>query len=304
MVLVIGAGGFVGTALIEALILNNHVIATTRFLSVSHSNMITDEGKGSLRWIELRDSSPINCLDDIGSIDVVIWLASATPFTCSDADIYESNVKFGERVIEILKRINFGRLIYFSSVSVFDGSRNEVITDNTEVSSRSKYGQSKIKLEESVRKLSDFKQTTPHLIIRTCAIVGAGCPDTFVPRVVKSVLGSNPVEIYSRSGLFNGIIDVADVVRFVRDIIDFSGDVFARYPDSIICASSDPVSLQDLSAIVIDELEAECCPVFENFRGRPPVVFQSENASQWGWVSRDVASVLRDFCSARLRESI
>ena len=116
-VLITGAGGFVGTELIRATLINKHrVVGIYRndYDKKLDNNKNFYAIKGDIRIIEQLP-------DDI---DILVHCATEHPELAINIEsMYENNVKSTSQIFEQSRKYNINKIIYFSSTAIFSISR-------------------------------------------------------------------------------------------------------------------------------------------------------------------------------------
>ena len=105
------------------------------------------------------------------SLDLIIHLAAYTNIDqaeVSKEEAFEVNHIGTRNMAQIAKKLDVP-IIYISSDSVFDGNKNSPYKTTDETHPINVYGESKLKGEEEIRKL-----TKKHYILRTSTLYGKG----------------------------------------------------------------------------------------------------------------------------------
>ena len=177
MILVTGASGFIGAALLRALGVD--AIGLQR-----HS----DGSDQRIRTVDLTDTESVTKLL-VGlkghSISHVIHTAAVTPW--SENPDFTLDDRMAESVQRLCKALNVPRLIFISGWNVYNmSSSTPPFSEATEVGPSDDYGKSKYRTEEF---LSDTLETTGLLSLRTASVYGKGQTSKgLIPNLVSSAI--------------------------------------------------------------------------------------------------------------------
>lgn len=199
-ILVTGAGGMLGSALIPALVNANHDVVATD-LRTLHENA----------WPELGERQPRVGQLDVRSIDQVeAWFRTVQPeFVMhlaaeTDVDLCQQQPEhafttnaLGTKHIALACQAADVRLVYISTVGVFDGEKSDPYTEVDEPNPINHYGRSKLAGERYVQWfLRRF------YIVRAGWMVGGGVKDhKFVGKILQQLNdGANTLYCVSDRG--------------------------------------------------------------------------------------------------------
>ncbi|SHJ50073.1 dTDP-4-dehydrorhamnose reductase [Dethiosulfatibacter aminovorans DSM 17477] len=179
-VLVLGASGLVGKALVEELGSNYDVYGTY------HSNGWSYE---RLFRLDINDMESMKSILDEVEPDMVI--------SCMRGD-FEKQINLHMAVAKYLKK-NGGRLYYCSTANVFDGDVSKPHHEDDETEAESVYGKFKIRCEKELEKIlgNDL------IILRLPMIWGKESPR--MSKLLKDIGEKNEVEVYSNLYLNNNV---------------------------------------------------------------------------------------------------
>lgn len=152
-------------------------------------------------------------LSDLGKLTPdynIVYIVSAMISNNADEinSLYEVNVKL---VKTICDRFINSKIIYFSSVSVYDAIETGIIDSNTLPSPQSSYGISKLWGEKVV------EQHPQYAIIRISSMYGKGMKETtFLPKIIESALTENQITILGEGTRKQNYIHVKDVASLAK----------------------------------------------------------------------------------------
>ena len=163
---VTGASGFIGTELLAKLIEKEH--ALTRGGSALDSPYCDAE---NIEWRE-TDYSVGSLTDSLQGTDAVVHLAGARG-TSSDPADYLVNEELTRNLLRAMKEAGTGRIIFASTISVYDDTDLIPWTEDAPLQGRTAYGESKIKCETLIRSIAEEYGYT-YAVIRIAQVLGAG----------------------------------------------------------------------------------------------------------------------------------
>lgn len=197
-ILITGAGGMLGSALVPALASAGHQVYPTDLRAPRRDSLVS--ARAWREWVELRaDGSPdgnLQYLDvrspeqiarwlDRTRPDFVVHLAAETDVDLCESDVdhaYTTNALGTKHVALACQRAELP-LAYVSTAGVFDGEKEDPYTEYDAARPINVYGQSKFEGEQYVR---DF--LSRFYIVRAGWMVGGGDKDhKFVAKILRQL---------------------------------------------------------------------------------------------------------------------
>lgn len=207
--IVTGAGGFLGSHLLEGL--TGHVGAIGLSTSIQ-------QPAGNIFPFKTPGLSP----------DVVIHTHAAVASgaqTLGQATLYRGNVQATQEVVD---RFPNARHLYFSTVSVYPLT-HETISESTPPDPVTDYGKSKLQGEHVIA------QASRHCIVRLSSLYGVRMkPHTLIPNYASQALEKSEISVWGDGSRRQNYIHVSDVVRLVKAIIaadSFNQNIFLGVDD-------------------------------------------------------------------------
>lgn len=227
-VLVTGGAGYIGTELVNQLVVRNDVSQVIVYDNLSRSNYNLFLGKSlgdhaaKVKFVqgELLDSR--NLKKHLKGVEVVYHLAAkvTTPFANTDPHFYEQVNHWGTaELIYALEDSDVKKLIFTSSTGVY-GSANEPVDEKTVPNPKTFYGISKLRGEEHVSRLADKVDT---YILRCGNVYGYSKSMRFDAVINKFVFEANfnkQIAIHGDGKQHRSFIHISHVSTALSKLID------------------------------------------------------------------------------------
>jgi len=238
-ILITGASGFVGQALVKKLITDKSkkIVATTNSKCISE--LISSE---NLIWRKV-DLLKDNLKDLLAGIDVVYHLVGYSGLGTSDEELTKLtllNEELTSRLLEYSKQADIKHFIYVSSISACENS-NEKNIDEENGFPQSLYGISKKKTEEIIFSFSG--NPFPVTILRPTALFGKHHKGS-IYELTKRVK-ENRFLIFGSGENFTNFYYIDEFTNVLKATC-LNKDMFGE----IYIASSDPLTLNRLARLI------------------------------------------------------
>jgi len=241
-VLITGAGGFVGTEVCRQLRAQGREV------------FATDISKApGIDYMDVTQLKPmINYLQKnrFGPNDAIIHLAAKVAGKPSLTDpwgYFYVNLIGTLNVLEAMKTLRIGNLVFISSWSTYGSNIALPITEATPQYPENPYGASKKASEALVESYTGLFPIRA-VIIRPTMIYGPGQPEKNVlQQVVDAMISGEKFEIYGRGSHTREFLNVKDAAAaFIRGIkVAKTIDTFEVF----VLGTEDPISIADLAKI-------------------------------------------------------
>ncbi len=207
-VLVTGAGGFVGRNLIKFLSKNNIYV----YALINKSN---GENKKKIFYIKKN----INKLKKIPhKIDCLIHLAVKNPEDTSGPRLFKENIEITRKILELSKGIKLKKIIFLSSIAVYENIKGSVIKENMlKKSPDSYYSKSKFMCEEMIRNIIGKNIST--WILRAPSIIGNKSRFNAISDIKQNILDGKQIKINNPNYKYNRILHVETLNKFILKIL-------------------------------------------------------------------------------------
>lgn len=159
---------------------------------------------------EASNNHPISNYKDLNDDYDLVFIVSAsiTNDMNQTSTLFDVNVNL---IKDLSKHFSNSKLIYFSTVAIYDGLEAGNITEKTKPSPESVYGISKLWGEKIVQEHSRFA------IIRISSMFGIGMKETtFLPRIIEDALSKNKISLLGDGSRKQNYIHANDVAVLAK----------------------------------------------------------------------------------------
>ena len=252
-VLVTGAGGFIGSHLVEALLLSGARVRTfVRYTSRNHPGLLADLPPELLDRVEivagdLRDQAAVR--DACRDVSHVFHLGAliAIPYSYRHpAEVVETNVVGTLNVLLAAREFGVERLIHTSTSEVYGTARQVPIPEDHPLQGQSPYSASKIgadKLAESFYCSYDV----PIVTVRPF--------NTYGPRQsTRAVIPTIITQALTRGWVHLGSLEPRRDLTYVSDTVDGflrAGSAEGAIGETVNLGANDEISVGDLARIIL-----------------------------------------------------
>lgn len=270
-VLVTGAGGFIGSHLVEELYRKGAtVIAFVRYNSRSDYGMIEDIDpsiRNSITIVSGDITDNPTMRNAVRDIDIVFHLAALNgiPYSYLAPESYvHTNIIGTQRVLESCLQTGVERLVHTSTSEVYGTAQYVPIDEKHPLCGQSPYSASKIaadKLAESYYHAFDLPVTT----IRPFNTYGPRqSARAIIPSIISQALSGDVVKI----GSSDPVRDLTFIEDTIRGFI-VVGESDKAIGKTINIGSGEGIAIGDLTRIIIDLINPDASIISEEGRKRP-----------------------------------
>lgn len=272
-VLVTGAGGFIGSHLVERLLADGvRVRAFVRYTSRSDLGLLNQLGSDALASLEvvhgdLRDSSAVlNAMQDCEQVYHLGALIAIPYSYVHPREVVETNVIGTLNILEAARRTKPGRVILTSTSEVYGTARSEKISESHPLQGQSPYSASKIaadKLGESYFRAFDV----PVVTIRPFNTYGPRqSARAIIPTIITQALSMDRVKIGALTPTRDFTFVADTVAGFLAAAKAPADRVLGR---EINLGADDEISVGDLAGRIMDLVGRRLELVCDEQRVRP-----------------------------------
>lgn len=293
MILVTGTTGFIGSSLLDALILrygSDNILALT--------SQPTDKCNFLLHHDYTFDK---NYFFDNGfeNIEVIVHAGAFIPKSSLQAnDIAQSNSNINNTyklITSVLPKLK--KIIFLSTIDIY--GPYDIITEESPVEPVSLYGHSKLYCEKMI--LAWCKENNiENLILRIGHVYGPGEEkyQKLIPNVIQNIIKNEPIKLYGSGRDIRSFIYISDVIQAIVNSVELStkGEI-------INIVGEEKISIYDLihkiiklsgKDVPVDHVKTEIQPrnlIFNNDKLKktlhtPIVSFDEGLENEWNYFNR------------------
>lgn len=225
--LVLGGGGFIGSHVVDQLLLAGHQVRIFERPRVPQYRRFP---RGAVEWVEGDFQNTAVVRDALAGVDTLIHLVSTTlPKTSNDDPVFDvqSNVISTLRLFELAVEAHVRRIVFISSGGTVYGPPSILpIPESHPTDPRVSYGIVKLAIEKYLA-LFHMQHGIDYVVLRVANPFGErqrvdiaqGAVAVFIDRALKQV----PIEIWGDGSVVRDYIHVEDVARAFVNAVDHSG---------------------------------------------------------------------------------
>lgn len=243
-VLVTGAGGFIGSHLVEdQLERGRRVVATD--IDLSRLSHLASSDRLQMAEVDLQDSGRMGSL--LTGVDCVFHLAAAHLDVLKGTEyFYDVNVDATARLAEMAHEQGAQRFIHCSSVSVYGPLSEWPVDENSPCEPDIAYEQSKLEGEHAIRKVAAHTGLAT-VIIRPAWVYGPRCPRT--EKLIRSIRRRRFFFVGGGQNQRHPVY-VADLIEAFNRAVDNA----LEQCETFIIAGPEVVSVRQLADAIATEL--------------------------------------------------
>ena len=249
-ILVTGGAGFIGRHLVESF-LKEHKIRIYDDLSNSSEQNIASLIKRSIDFVKGDILDYNKLVESCKEFDVVIHLAAKSDV--ADSVIHSEittdvNVNGTINVLKSCIQNKIGKIIFASSAAVYGNCNESPITEESDTSPTSPYGQSKLIAENEIKKFAK-EFGVNYVILRMFNVYGKEQNKQYagvITKFLKNITQNKEIVIYGDGKQTRDFISINDVVE------SFDCAVKSKINGTYNIASGESVSINELAETIFD----------------------------------------------------
>ena len=234
-VLITGVGGFIGSAMARACL-----DAGWRVTGVGRKRL--PAGLAPQPNLDIVSTDLRHCEGLPNRYDYLVHCAAEVPAYCPDeTELYRSNVDGTRKLLDQAAAAGATRVAYMSSMAAYGAVATPIVNEETSPIQPGTYGKSKAE-GESLLAAWVARTGGAGVSIRLPGIVGAISANNFLSDTLKNILANRPVTGRKPDALFNNIVHVDDLARFIISLAE-------KMPTGhtmLTIAASQPIPIRDV----------------------------------------------------------
>jgi nucleoside-diphosphate-sugar epimerase len=265
---VTGAGGFVGGYLARSLASLGYMVTAISRRSI---DCLAAVDRLTWRQADLRKAGSLP-----SRFDALLHVAAEIPARCRDSvALYESNLQAADNVFGEALRAGANAVVFTSSMSVYGRIEVPIVTEDTPANDPDPYGRAK-RDAETLLETGVRRGLYSGLSIRLPGTVGKGSHNNFLSDALRKVQAGEAVSVNNPGSMFNNIVYVGDLARFLGRWVAAPGQGYAVTN----LAADDPLRIYDVVELLFETA------------GRPTQITVSESGKKSFLISLDRARSL------------
>ena len=251
-VLVTGGAGFIGKHLTKFLLDKGHQITIFDDFSNSEKADVSFLADMGVKILEGDITEMDSIVDGLKNYDIVVHLAakiSVDESIKNPDETFHVNVDGTKNLLIACKRNNVKKLIVASSAAVYgEGLENVKLTEDSMMDPMSPYGESKVKMEEEIRKFI-LQDKLDCVILRCFNIFGTGQSPEYagvITKFIKKIKNNEPLEIFGDGRQTRDFVSVNDVIESIYCAINNGKN------GTYNIASGKAITIKELATLMIE----------------------------------------------------
>jgi UDP-glucuronate 4-epimerase len=259
-VLVTGGAGFIGSHLVEKLLVHGHEVAILDDFNdfydpqIKHDNIAALADKITVHQADLRDARAVNEAFHHGAFDTVIHLAARAgvrPSIGQPQLYYDTNVSGTLHLLEAARLVGIERFIFASSSSVYGLAKTVPFSEDLHLTQTvSPYAATKIAGEFLCSTYSHLYRMRT-VALRFFTVYGPRQrPDLAIHQFTRRIWNGEPISQFGDGTTRRDYTYIDDIIQGVMASLGYEGPLF----DIFNLGESETIQLRDLIAAIEDAL--------------------------------------------------
>lgn len=273
-ILITGIDGLIGKACAEYFLKKKYIIyGLSRHKKISLLNK-------NLNFIcgDLSNNSLL-----IPDIDICIHAAAISPNNSEKiTDFLNNNVIGTLNLLNNLLLNKCKKIIYTSAVSIYGKNCNNTIDENSEISTPTIYGLSKLLAE----KILFDQQKISVICLRLPGVQAFGAANSWLSKVIKKAINNKDIEAYNPNGLFNNAVWIDDVIKFIDLMINNDDDKNKTF----LLGAYKPMKIKNILDLILQKSSSKS--KINYITGPNPFILNFNKALINGFTTQSVQDIL------------
>ncbi len=221
-----GGRGFIGEELIDELLKTEETeitVLTREELSKENKEISSDETYNRRISLVNTDYSQESLERVLCGIDIVIHLA-AVRGTSTCREDYVVNEELTEKILKAMKVCSVKRIVFASTISVYDDVDTIPWKENSPLKARTMYGDSKIACEKLINEYAE-ENGFDYSIIRIAQVLGLGEKRRGMMNVfLDTAEAGGQIKVIGKSKAKRQYVYIKDLVKIISSLATRNGD--------------------------------------------------------------------------------
>jgi len=259
-ILVTGGAGFIGSHLVEKLLMSGHQVAILDDFNdfydprIKHANIATVAKSVTIHQVDLRDSASVRSLFHRQKFEAIAHLAARAgvrPSIQHPQLYYDTNVTGTLHLLEAARVTEVERFIFASSSSVYGVSKKVPFSEDQQLTQTlSPYGATKIAGEFLCSTYSHLYKMRV-VALRYFTVYGPRQrTDLAIHQFTRRINAGQPIDQFGDGTTRRDYTYIDDIIQGTMTALDYSGPLF----DIFNLGESETVQLEELISVIEDAL--------------------------------------------------
>jgi nucleoside-diphosphate-sugar epimerase len=184
-------------------------------------------------------------------IDCLVHLAVKNPENTSGPKLFKENIQISEKIFSLAKKGNIKKIIFFSSIAVYEKVTKTLIKENIKLKNPSSYYAASKLESEILLKKKFFKTPVSIIIIRLPSIIGKGSRFNSISEIRQKIIKKKKIFISNPNLEYNRIIHISNLNNFILTILRDSKKIKTTFH----LASSKPIPFKSIILMMFHYLK-------------------------------------------------
>lgn len=227
-ILVTGGAGFIGKYLVKSLQKNGNTVTIFDNFSNSNKKSISSLIDNGVKVIEGDITKLKDIVNATRDHQIVIHLAakiSVLESIKNPSETFQINVDGTKNVLSACVNNHIKKIIVASSAAVYGESiPNFKLTEKSKVNPISPYGESKIKMEEEIKKIG-INSKINYIVLRFFNIYGIGQTPEYagvITKFLEQIKNNESLEIFGDGMQTRDFVSIYDVINSIHSSIPYN----------------------------------------------------------------------------------
>lgn len=284
-VLVTGAGGFSGSAVVNALMHDGYKV-TAAFGPSATRSMVEPRRRQGMD-ILVGDLAGGLLLPD--PLDAIIHTAARSPAPgTTDEQFVRSNVDASRRLVEHAKRSGVRKFVYLSSLSIYGRVASPVVDEHSPILDPDAYGRTKRQGEELLAAAADCFAS---IALRLPGVIGKGSARNWLTSVLHAARDGRDITIFNAEAPFNNATHVIELAEFARHLLRAKWEGF----DAVTIGAAGQTTVRRAVELLVDAFGGRSRVLSAPAPKASFLISSARACDRYGYVPSEITAMLKRF---------